>query len=119
MLRIAFELFRQAHLDQAALAMTHDFGVALHHAHQQAAARGAQRADARLPGGDAGDQLFFRNETDELLLRTAAGVERGHHARESRDLDEVTPFHKRSPAPDPSVVTRLAIDRDLLSACGN
>ncbi len=41
MLRIAFELFRQAHLDQALLAVTHDFGFALHHPHQQAAARGA------------------------------------------------------------------------------
>ena len=41
MLRIAFELFRQAHLDQALLAVTHDFGFALHHAHQQTAAGGA------------------------------------------------------------------------------
>ena len=41
MLRIAFELFRQAHLDQALLAVAHDLGFALHHAHQQAAARGA------------------------------------------------------------------------------
>ena len=103
MLRIALELFRQAHLDEAGLAVAHDLGVALHHAHQQPATRRTQRADARLPSGDARNQLFLRNKADELLLRTAAGLERGRGARERRNFEEITPFHMRSPAPNPSV----------------
>src|ERR1700722_19991234 len=90
MLRVTLELFRQAHLDQALLAAPHDFGFSLHDAHQQATARGAKRADARLPGRNARNQLFFRNKTDKLLLGAATAFERRHDARESRDLDKVT-----------------------------
>src|ERR1700722_14393430 len=114
MLRVAFEFFREAHLDQALLAATHDFGFALHHPHQQAAACRAQGADARLPCRDAGNQLFFREDTDKLLLRAATAFERRHDAGESRDLYKVTPFHKSSPAPYALVMASLAIDRDFL-----
>src|SRR5271163_70557 len=107
MLRIAFELFGQAHFDQALLTTTHHLGFALHYADQQAASRGAYGADARLDGGDAGDQLFVGNEADQLLLRAATAIECGHHSRERRYFDEVASFHRL-------VVTRLAIDRDLL-----
>ncbi len=93
-LRIAFEFFRQAHLNQPLLTMTHDFCLALHNPHLQPAARGAKSAHARLQGGNAGDQLFLGNETDQLLIRRTTGFERCHHARESRYLDEVSPFHK-------------------------
>ena len=37
--------FAKPHLDDAELALAHDFGFALHDAHQQAAARGAERAE--------------------------------------------------------------------------
>ncbi len=67
-LRIAFEFFRQAHLNQPLLTMTHDFCLALHNPHLQPAARGAKSAHAGLQGGNAGDQLFLGNETDELLV---------------------------------------------------
>jgi hypothetical protein len=40
MIRIAFELFRQAHLDHARAAFAHDFGVTFHHADERAAAGG-------------------------------------------------------------------------------
>ncbi len=36
---IAFELFGKSHLDDAELALAHDFGFTLHHADEQAAAR--------------------------------------------------------------------------------
>src|ERR1700722_12996870 len=107
MLRVAFELLGQAHLDQALLAATHHLGFALHDAHQQAATRGAYGADARLDGGDAGDQLFVRYETNELLLCATTAFERGHRSRECRYFDEVASLHRL-------VVTRLAINRDLL-----
>ena len=55
------------------------------------AAVNRQRANFAL---NAGNQLFFRNKTDKLLLRAATAFERRHDARESRDLDKVTPFHK-------------------------
>src|SRR5580698_1359585 len=71
MLWIALKLFGQTHLDQALLAATHDFRFALHGPHQQAAPGGTQGADAGLPGRDARDQLFFRDETDELLFGAA------------------------------------------------
>ena len=38
---IAFQLFRQSHLNHAPLAVTYHFGVSLHDTHLKAAARGA------------------------------------------------------------------------------
>jgi hypothetical protein len=77
------------------LAVAHDFCLALHHTDLQAATRRAKSANARLPGGNARDQLLLGNEADELLLWSATGFERRHDAGESRDLDEVAPFHKK------------------------
>ena len=95
MIRIAFELFRQAHLDEARASVAHDFGVAFHYANERAAAGRTQSANARLPGGDAGNEIFIGYETDELLLRTATGFKGGYGARESRNFEEVTPLHLR------------------------
>src|SRR5215472_3345409 len=73
-IRIAFELFREAHLDEAGAAVAHDFGIAFHYADESAAAGGAERANARFPGSDAGNEFFIGNEADEVLLGTAAGL---------------------------------------------
>src|ERR1700753_3173100 len=111
MLRIALKLLGQAHLDQATLAAAPALSSSLHHAHLQSTSRGAKRADARLDRGDARNQLFFRDEPNEVVLRRATPLQRGHHSGESRDFDKVTPFHRY---PVPSVVAGLAIDRDFL-----
>ncbi len=92
-LRIAFELFCQAHLDQAGAAVAHDFGIAFHDAHESPAAGGTERAYARFPGGDSGNEIFVGNETDELLLGAAAGLESRHGAREGRNFEKVTALH--------------------------
>ena len=86
MIGIPFQLFRQAHFHQAELAVAHHFRFALHHAHQQAAARGTKRADARLPGRNTGNQILFRNKPDHLVLGIAARVESGRGARDSRNF---------------------------------
>src|SRR6185437_4582235 len=113
-LRAAFELFCQAHLDDATFAVAYHLGVALHHAHLKPASRRAQGADAGLPDGDARGQVLFRNETDELLIRRAAGIERSCYARQRRNLDKVTPFHKNSPESYSLVMTGGAINRHPL-----
>ena len=95
MIRIAFELFRHAHLDEARASVAHDFGVAFHYPNEGAAAGRTQSANARLPGGDAGNEIFIGYETDELLLRTATGFKGGYGAREGRNFEKITPLHLR------------------------
>jgi len=77
-------------------AVANDFGVAIHNFDERAAARRAERANVRFPGGDTGCQFFFRNKADELHVRLAAAIERRRRASNRRDFDEVTTFHKSS-----------------------
>ena len=76
MVRIALQLFRQPHPEQAELAVSDHFGVALHHPDSETACGRTQRADAGLPGGDAGDQIFVREEANQLLFGFSAPVKR-------------------------------------------
>jgi hypothetical protein len=73
-LRIAFEFLRQPHLDDSGAAIAHNFSIAFHYTNHGAAARRAECAHARLPGGHSGDEIFLGNETDELLLGAAAAL---------------------------------------------
>ncbi len=93
MLGIALELFRQTHLDDAGLTIANDFRVALHDPDQRAATGRAQRAYAGFPSGDSGDEIFVGNETNQLVLGAAARLEGRERSRESRNFEEVTPFH--------------------------
>src|SRR5689334_13954964 len=109
-IRIAFEFFCQPHLDQARAAVAHDFGITFHYADERAAAGRTQRANAWLPSGDAGNEVLVGNETNELLLGAAAGFKGRDGARESRNFQEVTPFHV---AQFFSVMAYRAIDRNV------
>src|SRR5213594_3537307 len=75
--RIAFELPRKPHPHEAALTVALDLGVAFDHPHGDAAARPAQRTEAWLPFRDARNEILLRNESNQLILRTAAACERG------------------------------------------
>src|SRR5688572_29140019 len=77
MIRRSLELLRRKNGDDARLSVAHDLGVGIHDADGEAAARRAHRADARLPGRNAGNDVLRRNETYELVLRIAAARERG------------------------------------------
>src|SRR5579863_3939561 len=63
---IAFQFLGQSHFDNAQLAVPDNLGLAFHDPGLNATARGAQSANARLPNGDARNQVLFRNETNEL-----------------------------------------------------
>ena len=71
-LGVAFELAREPHAHDAALAVPHDLRVALDDANGQAAAGAAQRTDARLPFGDSRNEILVGDESDQLVFRTAA-----------------------------------------------
>ena len=90
---IAFDLFREAHFQDAELAVADDFGLALHDADQSAAAGGAESADARLPGGDSRQQILFGDEADELVVGIAATFQSSDCAGGRRDSYEVSTLH--------------------------
>ena len=112
-LGVALEFLDQPHANHAGLAVAEHFRVAFHHARDHAAARVAQRAHARLPRRDAGDELLFRNEPDDLVLGIAARGERGGGAGDRGQLDEVCGDPWRS------VVAGQAVVRRLLLTCGS
>ena len=72
--RVAFQFFRGLDCHDAGLAVAHRLEVGVHDADVEAASRAAQRADARLPLGDTGHDVFVRHEADQLMLRVAAAV---------------------------------------------
>jgi hypothetical protein len=92
-IRLPFKLLGRRDLQHAVLAVAHDLGVGLHDAHRQPAARRAERTHARLPLGDAGHELVFRNEADQLKLGIAAARERGARAGNRGQLDEISSLH--------------------------
>ncbi len=96
MRRVAFELLREAHRHHAALSVTDDVGVALHHAHGRAAAGAADRADAVFEFGDPRRQIFVGHEANELVLGAArrAGRDRRGSARDGGELDERSAIHR-------------------------
>src|SRR5204862_7345129 len=87
--RVALQFFCQAHLNQAYLAVADHFRIAFHHSDHQAAARWTHRANARLPFGHAGRELFLGDEANELVLRVAAIVERCGGPSDGRDFNEI------------------------------
>src|SRR5688572_24815431 len=88
-LGIALELLRQAHANDAGLAVAEHFRVAFHHARDHAAAGVTQRTHARFEGGNAWNKIVLRNETDDLVFGVAARRQRGAGAGDRRELDEV------------------------------
>src|ERR1700676_2145575 len=93
MTRVSFQFFGQTHLHKALLAVVHYLGFTLHHPDQQAASRAAHRAEAGLTRRHPGNEIFVGDEADELVVRAAAGIERGHDARERGYFYKVTTLH--------------------------
>src|SRR6185436_8975381 len=91
--RVAFELLREPHANHAGLAVSEHFRIAFHDARDHAAAGVAERADARLPRRDAGNQIVFRDEADDLVFGAAARRQRGAGAGNRGELDEVAAVH--------------------------
>ena len=83
---VAFELLDQPHPDDAGLAAAKHLRIALDHARHHSAPGPAKRADARLPGRDAGNQILFRNEADDLILRVPTRRQRRRRAGDGGDL---------------------------------
>lgn len=92
-LGIAFELLGQAHADHAGLAVAENLRIAFHDSRDHAAAGVAQRADAGFPGGNAGHQILFRNEANDLVFGITARGERGSGAGNGGELDEISAVH--------------------------
>ena len=90
---ISLELLRQPHLNQPDLVSADNFRFTRHHAHQQATPRRTVRAHPWFPGGDAGDEVFFRDEPDKLMLRLPAAVERRRCSSYRRNFDKVATIH--------------------------
>src|SRR6185503_20575248 len=88
MVRCAFQLLGRGNTDDARLAVANDVRVRVHDPDRQSAASLAQRADARLPDGDARNDVFVRDEADQLVLGIAATREGGAGAGDGRELDE-------------------------------
>ena len=94
---VAFELLGETHSDDAALSVANDLGLALHNADLQPATSLAERADARLPDGNAGHQLLFGDKTNQEILRAAAARERCARPGDRGELYEVATVHGMKP----------------------
>src|SRR5262249_18611113 len=92
-LRIAFELFRDRHRDDAGLPVADRVDVGVHHADRHAAAGAAQRTHAGFPLGDPRNDVVFGDEPDDLVLRAPAARQRRGGAGDRRQLDEVAAVH--------------------------
>ena len=92
---LVLELFSGLDHDHAGLPVSNGLEVRVHHANAHPAAGAAQGTDARLPDGDARQQVIVRHEANELMLGVAAGGERGARAGDSGQLDEVPAVHRR------------------------
>ena len=87
--------FSQRNLHHAGLPVAHDVAIGVHHADSKAAAGGAHRAHARLPGSLAGDDVLVRDEADERVLGAAATAgQRGGGAADGGELDEGSAVHQ-------------------------
>ena len=95
MLGAALELLGRVDAHDAGLAVAHDVVVRVHHAHGQAAARRAHRADARLPRRQARDDVLVGHEPDERVLGIAAAGQRGGGAADGGELDEGAAIHQK------------------------
>src|SRR5262249_44025214 len=86
---IAFDLFGQASLDDAGVALAFHLGVSVHNPNEHAAAGWTQRADARLPARHAGCERFFWNESDQFMFGIPATAENAGGACGCCELEEV------------------------------
>jgi len=93
--RESFELLRDRKANDAVLPVSRRVDVGRHDPHRQPAAAAAQRAHAGTPFGDAGRELFFRQEPDDLMLRVPAARERGRAAADGGQLDEGSAVHQK------------------------
>ena len=96
MLGRALQLLRGVNLHHAGLPVAHHVAIGVHHADRKAAAGGAHRAHARLPGCLAGDDVLVRHEADERVLGAAATTgQRGGGAADGGELDEGAAIHQK------------------------
>ena len=116
---VSFQFPGESHLYESLIPVADDLGFTVHDANKHSASCRAERADARLPGGDAPVDHFFRDEADHLMFGVAATGQCCAGAGQCSDFQEVASVHLFK-VPDvcgssvQSEVTGDAVDRRLL-----
>ena len=82
------ELFRCQDLHDPGLSIANGVGLRVHDAHRQSARRWTQRAHARFPDRLSGNNVFVRQEPDQLVVWITTAGERSRGAGNRRQLDE-------------------------------